>query len=100
MTARYQIINHGPDYPCYWQGQGVSYTPFGSVSTGIGDNARDAYDDAVESIATAVGEGEFRALRLPKRPRGIRQRDRVSKGAARAGAFWYVSILYTLRIKQ
>jgi hypothetical protein len=96
-TAKYEIINHGIDYPCYWQGQGVwGFGPrfFECSITGVGNSAREAYDDAVEGIASMVSEKSFGALRLPNRPRGIRVKDCVLAHEEEGGAQWYVSILY------
>jgi hypothetical protein len=48
---KYQIINHGVQNEQYFQGCGVSHTEFTDVSTGIGNNAHDALEDALHSLA-------------------------------------------------
>ena len=47
----YQIIDHGVENDQYFQGCGVSLTPFTDVATGIGGSARIALDDALDSLA-------------------------------------------------
>ena len=36
----YEIINHGYEHSQYFQGGGVSYTPFDDVATGVGYYAK------------------------------------------------------------
>lgn len=69
----YEIIDHGVDHSQYFQGCGVMFTDFDLAVTGIGDNAKEAYEDAVDQLWTM----DLDASRLPKRPRGIRKSDRV-----------------------
>ena len=47
----YEIINHGVDYSCYFQGCGVYFSDFEDVATGIGDSEKDALDDALDLLA-------------------------------------------------
>lgn len=47
----FEVINHGIDYPDYFQGCGVSCTEFEDVATGIGNTEAEAFDDALESLA-------------------------------------------------
>lgn len=102
-APRFEIIDHGIDTPSYFPGIGTSHTPFTHVVTGIGTNAKEAFLDAVESLYTMHDTQEVERLRLPTRPRGIRQTDRVKDEPA--GAEWdepgeypqyYVSIRYTI----
>ena len=90
---KYEIISHGGMYSDYFQGCGVSWTTFDHVATGCGYTAKDAYEDAVEDIYQSHEYEAVQALKLPKRPRGIRQRDHVP--ARSEGCYWYVSIRYS-----
>lgn len=92
--SSYQIINHGWDNAQYFQGCGTAYTEFDHVQTGCGDNAAEAYADAVESIYQCHTTAEAEALQLPKKPHGIRKADKVP--AKSEDCYWYVSIRYTL----
>ena len=47
----FEICDHGIDHAQYFQGCGTSYTRFDYVQTGCGENAREAFDDALEQIA-------------------------------------------------
>ena len=47
----YEVIDHEFDSEQYFQGCGTAYTDFEDVSTGIGETAREAFDDALESLA-------------------------------------------------
>lgn len=51
IITEYQIINHGVQNEQYFQGCGVSFTRFTDVSTGIGESACVAMEDALESLA-------------------------------------------------
>lgn len=92
--AQYEIIDHGWDNSQYFQGCGTAYTKFDRVATGIGDNAKEAYEDAVDQIYQAEDSAAVARLHLPTRPHGIRVRDKVP--ANTEDCWWYVSIRYTL----
>jgi hypothetical protein len=47
----HQIIVHGIEHEQYFGGCGVSFTSFTDVATGIGNDAAEAFDDALESLA-------------------------------------------------
>lgn len=47
----HEVIVHGAEHSQYFQGCGVSFTPFTDVATGIGDDAKEAFEDALESLA-------------------------------------------------
>jgi len=49
----HEVITHGVEHEQYFQGCGTSFTPFTDVATGIGDDAAEAFDDALESLAQA-----------------------------------------------
>lgn len=87
----FEIINHGYEHEQYFQGCGTSFTDYDDVATGIGNNAREAYDDAVEQLAM----GDYDVDKLPTKPRGIRARDKVPAkigGHETDDFYWYVSI--------
>ena len=95
-TPRFEIISHGPDHAQYFQGCGTSHTRFASVVTGIGDNAREAYEDCIDQIYQLYGS-KAEALRLPAHPRGIRKSDCLNKAELENEEYsWYVSIRFTV----
>lgn len=47
----YEIVDHGFESPQYFQGCGTAFTEFDDVATGVGDTAREAFEDACESLA-------------------------------------------------
>ena len=49
--TNYEIVDHGIDFPDYFQGCGTSFTSYEHVATGCGMNAKEALDDALEQIA-------------------------------------------------
>lgn len=85
--SEYLIENLGLDHAEYFQGVGVSNTGWEHVVVGIGDNAKDAYEDAVEGVAQ-LG---YDVATLPTRPHGIRKRDCVP-ARAEGPWNWYVAI--------
>lgn len=58
----YEVISHGIDHSQYFQGCGVSYTPFDHVVTGAGSSAWDALDDAREQLAQTVRDDTRREV--------------------------------------
>lgn len=48
---KYEIVDHGIHNEQYWQGCGVSGTRFTDVFTGIGAEAAEAYQDALDQVA-------------------------------------------------
>lgn len=92
----FTIVNHGPEHSQYFQGQGTTFTPYHSVVTGIGDNAKEAYEDCVDQIYQLHGN-KAKTLHLPEHPKGIRQSDRLSKAEMENEEYhWFVSILFTI----
>lgn len=89
---KFEIINHGADHQ-YFQGCGTTFTEFDYVVTGAGDDAVEAYEDAVDQVYQMLGD-KANKLHLPKRPRGydITRRHRVP--ANREDWYWYVSIRF------
>lgn len=51
MIKDFELIDHGIDHNQYFRGCGVSGTKFEFVTTGAGENALEAFDDALEQIA-------------------------------------------------
>lgn len=47
-TKNYSVTNHGIDYPDYFQGDGLAFSDYEHIATGIGDTAHAAYQDAIE----------------------------------------------------
>ena len=82
----FEIINHGYMYPDYFQGCGTAFTDYEDVATGCGNSAKEAYEDALESLA----QNDWDTAKLPSRPRGIRARDTVP--ARCEESYWYVSV--------
>jgi hypothetical protein len=100
MRTKYEIINHGYMRPDYFQGWGTAYTDFDYAVTGCGNNAKEAYNDAVEQIYRIHIDGTYEmkrvveALKLPTRPKGIRAKDKVPESDSES--YWYVGIRYNL----
>ena len=87
----YEIINHGPEHSQYFQGCGTAFTDFDFCETGIGDNAKEAYNDAIEGLYTMDIDGKSLDKLLPKNPHGIRKTDKLTKGMDDE-YYWHVSI--------
>lgn len=90
-----EIINHGYEHSQYFQGCGTYGTDFDIVYTGSGDNAKDAYDDAVEQLYMSDIDSKSLDKVIPKRPAGIRKSDKVPAAITKHEeneVYWYVSI--------
>lgn len=89
----FEIINHGARNAQYFLGCDNVFTKFDHVVTGAGNNAVEAYNDAVKQVYQILGN-EADKLHLPKQPRGygITKRHRVS--ARSEDFYWYVSIRF------
>ena len=48
----FEILDHGIDHSQYFQGCGTSFTEFTDVATGIGSSQREAFDNALEQLAS------------------------------------------------
>ena len=88
----YEIINHGYCNSQYFKGCGTAYTNFDFVVTGCGNNAKDAYNDAVEQIYMIHDNAD--KFKLPKNPKGQGITSRPCVPAKYEDSYWYVSILY------
>lgn len=51
IVGAFEILDHGIEHSQYFQGCGVSHTPYTDVATGIGDTPGEALDDALEQLA-------------------------------------------------
>lgn len=49
--GEFQLIDHGIEHSQYFQGCGVSFTPFSEVVTGIGNCPAEAIEDCLDQIA-------------------------------------------------
>lgn len=92
----YEIINHGCEHAQYFQGCGVTFTSFDIAVTGIGDNAKEAYYDAIEQCYQMDIDHSSLDRLLPKRPKGIRKRDKCPSQPDGGELYWHVSIRLTL----
>lgn len=50
--ADFEVIDHGVDHAQYFQGCGTAFTNWNHCVTGCGESAADAFNDALEQIAT------------------------------------------------
>lgn len=96
----YEIIRHGVEYSDYFQGCGTSFTEFDHVQTGIGDTEKEAFEDALDCIASSHDIDESSMKRLEwdgehvewsKHPASNSEED------AQETPFWHVSIRYNLQ---
>ena len=62
--VEFQLLDHGIENSSYFQGCGVACTSFEDVATGIGNNAAEAVDDALESLAQRDWETEGMEKRI------------------------------------
>lgn len=85
--TKWEIVDHQMDHAQYFQGCGVSNTPYTHCWTGAGDSSKEAYNDALDQAFADLGEA---ASVLPTRPRGIAARPTVPKGWEEY--YFYVSI--------
>jgi hypothetical protein len=67
----YDIEVHGVDHPQYFLGAGLAFTEYTGKATGCGEDAVEAYEDAVEALACTGYDVTY----LPRRPRGLSRRD-------------------------
>lgn len=94
-TENYEIINHGYDHSQYFPGCGTAFTKYDFCVTGAGDNAAEAYQDALDQVESIRMVEPTLTYSLPKRPAGIRKRDKVPYEFSKHEeneVYWYVSI--------
>lgn len=87
--TKYEIINHGIYHSQYFPGCGTYGTDYDQVFTGIGENAKEAYENALDIIAT----DDYDTESLPSKPRGIRKDNKVSTRLLDLNFHWFVSIM-------
>jgi len=63
---KYQIVDLGVEHPDYFTGFGTAFSGFSNSVYGIGDTAKEAYDDAVEQVYQV--DDNANKLKLPKSP--------------------------------
>jgi hypothetical protein len=99
-AIKYKIINHGYEHIQYFQGQGVAFTEYDMAFTGTADNAKEAYNDALEQIyETDIDPASLDKI-MPTRPHGIRAADKVPARYLKDEYneyYWHVSILIKLK---
>jgi hypothetical protein len=86
----FEIDSLGVEWPDYFQGYGAG--EYDRSVTGIGNNAAEAYDDALEQIASEGTNVDD----MPKRPAGIRKSDSVPPGHGEESPYYYVGIRYNV----
>jgi hypothetical protein len=96
--VNYQIVNHGYDHAQYFQGQSTYGTDYDHAVIGVGDNAVEAYNDAVELLYQMDIDAKSIDRLIPEKPRGlgITVKNKVpARLASQEGSeyWWYVSIL-------
>lgn len=91
----YEIVNHGYEHSQYFQGCGTAFTDYDICITGSGNNAKEAYEDAVEQCYGMDIDSDSLDRLLPKRPKGINKKDKVPYAIWKHEeneVYWYVSI--------
>jgi len=64
---QYQWEDIGVEHSQYFQGRGTAYSNWEEVYIGIGEDAKEAISDAIDSAAMSGWDVD----KLPKRPRGF-----------------------------
>ena len=70
-----EVIVHGVEHEQYFQGCGVSFTSYTDVATGIGSTAREALEDALDSLAQNDWDVEGFEAELPSGAENIELPD-------------------------
>ncbi len=97
QTAHYEILNHGVQHNQYFTGCGTYGTEFQEVVTGAGDNAVEAYNDALEAIASQHDSAAIDLLGLPACPKRHNITVRCKVPASYSNEHYvYVGIRYNL----
>lgn len=94
QELQYEIINYGYEASQYFPGYGTAGSKYSNVAIGIGYDAVEAYQDALEQVAEVDPAA---ADALPGRPYGISKRNKVPNIYRREDydTFWYVIILWS-----
>lgn len=105
IISDYEIIRHGVEHSDYFQGCGTAFSKFEHVSTGIGDTEKEAFEDALESMAMghSFGEGQIEKLEADETKwdtrdiqEAIGATDEEMEGND-STPYWHVSIRYNVR---
>ena len=89
MIKSFDVVNHGWHHSDYFQGCGTSFTRYTHAFTGIGHNAKEAFEDAIEQACMSLPSVDHD--RLPVRPRGIRKSDCVPTHCDE-NVYWHVTL--------
>lgn len=89
----FEIVNHGAEHAQYFQGCGVAFTDYTHAYTGAGEDAAEAYADAVQSAA----QDGWNVAALPLHPVECSPLDRVPEDAGGEDSEWYVYVTVRLR---
>lgn len=93
MVSDYEVIDHGPEWEDYFQGCGVSFSEFTDVATGIGDSRFEAYEDAVEQLATGGWDTDSLPSGKEAITRDVGPDAKLTRQQrASDGCHWYVSV--------
>ena len=57
--TEYELLDHGIEHAQHFQGCGTALTEYEHVATGCGDNAKEAVDDALESMSQQTDGIDF-----------------------------------------
>lgn len=49
--TEWRVMDHGADGASYFPGHGVAFTSYADCATGCGDTPKEAFEDALESLA-------------------------------------------------
>lgn len=96
-VAEFEVLDHGEDGSQYFPGCGVALSKFAHVATGVGDTGAEAFDDALEQMAT--GEPEARMSKLQEAQAREYLRDPNKSASDGLDVDWshYVSVRYNVR---
>ena len=88
----FQLVDHGIEYEQYFQGCGVSFTPFSDCQTGIGDNPAEALDDCLDQVACSGVDVEGLEMRIRAEGWNCKNSPRVK--ASQDECHYYLSLRY------
>ena len=52
VVVAFEVVDHGSEHEQFFQGCGIAFTEFEECATGTGTTAREAFDDALEGLAS------------------------------------------------
>ena len=89
MITEFEIVNHGIDGEQYFQGCGVTFTPFDDVATGIGDTEKEALEDAIDLLAQ---NGWEISVELEEEVKKANNKNTLSEEESEGEMHYYVSV--------